>query len=197
MEVFKIKTQSVLLPVRQNPCARWMFIALVTFNFLSFSLFLKNNSSKLIAHFVVQDDTTVVTYKIPNDSFLSATNYLFIVRSQKNKLEFRNVLRKSWYSWRTSINAKLLFIIESSSNTGKYAIQDLQFNDIIWTRKSGQRSIESVRFLEVVPTAHYYIISLDTTFINFDNVVHFLQRQGKGILFSFHSVSAFYFDNQK
>ena len=189
MGIRTIKIQSAGIPLRQRPCTRWTFVALITFNFLSLSLFLKYNSHKLIAH-VVQDDTAIATYTIfRNSSFLASIEYLFIVRSDNKNLKLRNTIRKSWcnndtvedihHRWGSSIDAKLLFIIENSPNTMKYAVEDLQFNDTLWIPNSRPRSIESVRFLEVLPTAHYYIIGLDTTFINFDNVVHFLEEQGK------------------
>ena len=189
MEIRTIKIQSAGLPIRQKPCTRWIFVALITFNVLSLSLFSKYNSNKLIAH-VVQDDTAIGTSTIlRNNSLLIATKYLFIVRSDNKNLNLRNTIRKSWYNndtvkdinhtWGSSIDAKLLFIIENSPKTMKYAVQDLQFNDTLWIPNSKPGSIESVRFLKAVPATHYYIIALDTTFVNFDNVVHFLEEQGK------------------
>ena len=186
MEVLTNTIQSAGLPLRQRPCTKWVFIALVTFNIISLSLFSKYNSSKLITH-VVPEDIAVATYGIRNDSSLTQTKYMFIVRSDHKNLELRNVIRKAWYSnytdahhsWRTSNDAKLLFVIEDSQNSLEYSIQDLQFNDTLWIPNSGPRSIESVKFLEILPTSLYYTISLDTTFVNFDNVIHFLQEQGK------------------
>ena len=156
---------------------------------------LKEKQNKIIAH-VVQNDTTITTYTIlRNNSSLTSIQYLFIVRSDNKNLGARNAIRKSWYgdvagtrhSWGTSINAKLLFIIEDSQNTTEYAEQDLQFNDTLWIPNSGPRSIESVHFLEVVPTSHYYIIALDTTFINFDNIIHYVEKLGRNYMNYSHS----------
>ena len=187
-----MEIQSSVLPPRWTKCARWTFLTLLLINILSFSLFLSSHSSKLIVH-VVQHNTAIATDTLRNGSFLTMTKCLFIVRSDNKNLELRNIIRKSWYngsiakdihnSSDKTIDAKLQFIIEDlSNNTKKYGKQDLQFNDTLWIQNSEPKSIESVRFLEVMPTAHYYIISLDTTFVNFDNVVHFLQGQGKFIL---------------
>ena len=167
---------------------RRVFIFLLLINILSFSLFLKQKTNKTITY-VVQNNTDSATYKLRNNSLLTKTKYLIIVRSDHKNLELRNVIRKAWYSnytdahhsWTTSNDAKLLFVIEDSQNTMEYSIQDLQFNDTLWIPNSGPKSIESVRFLKVVPTALYYTISLDTTFVNFDNVIRFLQEQGKFI----------------
>ena len=214
MEIRTIKIQSAGIPIRQRPCTRWTFVALIAFNVLSLSSFLKYNSNKLITH-VVQDDTAVATYTIlkqkqnkiighvvqddtaiatssilPNNSFLVSTKYLFIVRTDNKNWKARSAIRTSWYkddtdahhSWGTSIDAKLLFIIEDSQNTMEYAEQDLQFNDTLWIPNSGPRSIESVHFLEVVPTSHYYIIALDTTFINFDNIINYVEKLGRNYM---------------
>ena len=190
MEIRTIKIQSAGIPIRQRPCIRWTFVALIALKVLSLSSFLKYNSNKLITH-VVQDDTAIATYTIlRNNSSLTSIKYLFIVRSDNKNLKARSAIRTSWYkddtdthhSWGTSIDAKLLFIIEDSQNTMEYAEQDLQFNDTLWIPNSGPRSIESVHFLEVVPTSHYYIIALDTTFINFDNIIHYVEKLGRNYM---------------
>ena len=183
-----VRWSILYLPLRWIKCARWTFFTFVLINILSFSLFFKHNSSKLIiSTYVVQDDTATA-----NNSLLTSIKCLFIVRSDNKNLELRNAIRKSWYndgtvkdinySLEKTIDAKLIFIIENLRNAANnYGSQDLQFNDTFWIPNSGPGSIKSVKFLEVVPTAHYYIIGLDTTFINFNNVKHFLQRQGKFI----------------
>ena len=162
---------------------------------IAINAILKQKQNKIIAH-VVQNDTTITTYTIlRNNSSLTSIQYLFIVRSDNKNLGARNAIRTSWYgdvagtshSWGTSINAKLLFIIEDSQNTTEYAEQDLQFNDTLWIPNSGPRSIESVHFLEVVPTSHYYIIALDTTFINFDNIIHYVEKLGRNYMNYSHS----------
>ena len=156
---------------------------------------LKQKQNQIIAH-VVQNDTAITTYTIlRNNSSLPSIQYLFIMRSDNKNLGARDAIRTSWYgdvagtshSWGTSINAKLLFIIEDSQNTTEYAEQDLQFNDTLWIPNSGPRSIESVHFLEVVPTSHYYIIALDTTFISFDNIIHYVEKLGRNYMNYSHS----------
>ena len=162
---------------------------------IAINAILKQKQNKIIAH-VVKNDTTITTYTVlRNNSSITSIQYLFIVRSDNKNLGARNAIRKSWYgdvagtrhSWGTSINAKLLFIIEDSQNTTEYADQDLQFNDTLWIPNSGPRSIESVHFLEVVPTSHYYIIALDTTFINFDNIIHYVEKLGRNYMNYSHS----------
>ena len=184
MNVFGVELATLLLG--RIKYTRQFLFSLLLINILSISLFFNHNYSNLVAH-VVQHDTAIATDTLRNYS-LSTAKYLFIVRSEHNNLELRNAIRKLWYkdgtdthtSFRSSIDAKLQFVIEDLPHTtNKHRMQDLQFNDTLWIQSSGPRSIESVRFLEVVPTAHYYIISLDTTFVNFENVAHFLQGQGK------------------
>ena len=190
MKVFAKGVESAVSLLGWTKCVRWSFISLLLINILAFSLFFHQNQNKIIAR-VVQDDTAIATNTIlRNNSSLTSIKYLFIVRSDNKNLKARSAIRTSWYkddtdthhSWGTSIDAKLLFIIEDSQNTTEYAEQDLQFNDTLWIPNSGPRSIESVQFLEVVPTSHYYIIALDTTFINFDNIIHYVEKMGRNYM---------------
>ena len=139
--------------------------------------------------------------------FQPAATYLFIIRSDYRNNHSRNYIRRYWknecvsnfslgcevkHNGRSkfgSISRKeLLFAIEDNTNTRKYNLTQKRIDnhDEVWIPNSGSESesIKSLQFLTSLSgylNVQFYIISRDTTFVNFNNVMQLLEKRGKRI----------------
>ena len=130
-----------------------------------------------------------------------STKYLFIIRSTLENAQLRISIRHLWKNnyfhemkseWDDGygitdkigdINcSQILFVIEDTSSQSNMAKEMKKYNDLIWIPNSEEKSINSLHTmtsLTKITNVHFYIISQDTTFVNFYNVIHLLEKQGK------------------
>ena len=129
--------------------------------------------------------------------------YLFVVRSNCKNVQLRHWIRNYLnIEYMSKINTtlkdkekltnkssgvtllQLVFVLEDVTECLKenVAREISESRDINWINNSGSKSTISVQFLKSLSQytdVQFYIISQDTTFVNFHNVVHLLNKQGK------------------
>ena len=147
------------------------------YQFLHYCHFTENKIIK------VKDYKKEQYFTISNNQ--SVIRYMFLVRSGYSNIVLRDLIRKYWqdgYSEREnsdgSKNSQLLFLLEASAGNATYNITEEwnKRNDILLL----EFNIEELVFLKSLPIhSRFLIISQDTTFVNFNNLVNLLKQQGK------------------
>ena len=161
--------------------------------------YISENISKII--FDAQEHLKHKNSRNKKVSIKLSTKYLFIVRSTLENGAIRKSMRYFWknkhlYEMETECthfngtladikDSKLLFAIEDVSNSISSQItmadEMKEYKDVHWIPCQEPKCIKSLHYLETLVTntdARFYIISQDTTFVNFNNVIHLLEKQG-------------------
>ena len=199
------------LPMNFKQVLRVTFITIVCVNvFLAFR-FIKYKSYVYVGQYDISNGKfSYIATGLINRTFRNVTHhkiprYLFVVRSNCKNVQLRHWIRGYWnITYMSKINTtlkdkenltnksstvtllQLVFVLEEVTEclTENVAREINESPDINWINNSGSKSTISVQFfksLSEYANVQFYIISRDTTFVNFLNVVHLLDKQGKDV----------------
>ena len=109
------------------------------------------------------------------------SGYVFIVKSNSNSKQLRYFITKSWHNFNVqyqhinnhTMETKLIFSIMYSTGTEVITVETAQNNLTFVSRRMTLKEL-----LRKNNRTKYFIFTKETTFINFQNIVTLLQKQG-------------------